>query len=97
MSNDKECFKCAGLTKAEHAAIRALRDGDADSYQQKLALKVIVNKFSRSHDGLYIPDSFDQSSFLSGRAFVGQKILKYLNIPVGKLQEEEQDGENTKS
>ena len=91
MSNKKtaECLRCPDLNKQEHAAIKALGKGEADEFQQRLALKVIVNTFSRTHDLCYVPDSQDQSTFISGRAFVGQKILKYLNIPVGKLKEEE--------
>lgn len=85
---DSECFKCRELTKPEHEALKALHAGEADEYQQQLALKVIVNVFSRAQDMTYIPGSFDQTAVLSGRAFVGQKILKYLNIPVGKLIEE---------
>lgn len=95
MANKKteECFRCRDLEKREHEAIKALGKGEADAYQQRLALMVIVNDFSRTHDLCYIPDSHDQSTFISGRAFVGQKILKYLNIPIGKLKEESSDGE----
>ena len=77
------------LTKQEHEAPKALHPGHADEYQQRLALQVIVNKFSRAHDMSYVPGSFDQSSFLAGRGFVGQKILKYLNLPIGKFKEDE--------
>jgi len=93
----EECFQCRELDKEEHQAIKALQRGDASEYQQRLALKVIINVFSRSHDMLFIPGAADQTVFMNGRAFVGQKILKYLNIPIGKLQEEEHDGENTQS
>lgn len=89
----EECFTCRALDKQEIAAIKALGEGEADKYQQKLALKVIVNDFSRTHDLCYIPDSQDQSAFISGRAFVGQKILLHLNIPIGKLLKEEDKDE----
>lgn len=75
------------LTKAEIHALRDLHAGKATERQQQVALYVIVNKFSRAQDLLYIPDSFDQTAFLNGRALVGQQILKYINIPVGKLDE----------
>jgi hypothetical protein len=75
------------LTKDEVIALQCLHRGEANEYQQRLALKVIVNDFSRAQDALYIPGSFDQTAFLNGRAFVGQRILKYINIPVGKLDE----------
>lgn len=75
------------LTKPEVIALQALHQGEATPYQQRLALKVIVNDFCRAQDALYIPGSFDQTAFLNGRAFVGHRILKYINIPVGKLDE----------
>lgn len=88
-----ECFRCKELDKEEHEAIKALGKGEANPFQQKLALSVIVNKFGRSHDLLYIPGGFDESAFLNGRAYVGQQILKYLKIPVGQLNIEEDKDE----
>lgn len=85
MSNP-DPFACPELDKPEIEAIKALAEGEATAGQQTLALHVIVNKFSRTHDLLYIPDSFDQTSFMNGRAFVGMKILKYLKLPVGKMK-----------
>lgn len=81
-------FDYPKLTKDEHQALKALRKGDASAYQQQLALQVIINKLSRAQDLLYIPGSFDQSAFLNGRAFVGQSLLKYVNLPVGKIEVE---------
>lgn len=96
MSTKKQsgCFECPDLDKQEIESLKALGKGEADEFQQKLALAVIVNKFARAHDLPYIPGSFDQSSFISGRAFVGQKILKILNVPIGKLIKQ-QDEENS--
>jgi hypothetical protein len=87
----EECFECAPLNKEEIASLKALHEGNATPRQQALSLSVIVNKFARAHDMPYIPGSFDQSTFISGRAFVGQKILKYLHVPIGKLIKEEED------
>ena len=81
------CFKVDPITKHEIVAIQDLNEGKATEYQQRLAMSVIINKFSRAQDLLYIPDSFDQTALLNGRAFVGQQILKYINIPVGKIDE----------
>ena len=85
------CFECAKLNKEEIAALKALHAGNATPRQQALSLSVIVNKFARAHDLSYIPGSFDQSTFISGRAYVGQKILKYLHVPIGKLIKEEEE------
>lgn len=86
--NMRQCFKCREPTKQEVLALKAVYDGTANDGQQRLALKVIVNNFSRAQDLLYIPESFDETAFLNGRAYVGQRILKYINIPVGKLKED---------
>ena len=88
-SERPEQFYCAPLDKHEKQAISNLAKGEATEYQQRLALKVIVNKFSRAHDVLYIPGSFDASAFLSGRGYVGALILQHLNIPVGQLEDTE--------
>ena len=95
MANKKKssCFQVPSINKREIESIKALSVGEATPYQQKLALMVIVNKISRAQDLLYIPESFDETAFLNGRAFVGQKILKHINMPIGKLnklEEEEQ-------
>lgn len=70
------------LTVDEERAIRSLRSGTATEGQQVLALNVIIKKFARTHDMTYLPDNDRGSAFLSGRAFVGQRILKTLNMPV---------------
>jgi hypothetical protein len=87
MAGEPQSFVVEPLTKAEVHALRDLHKGEATEHQQHVALYVIINKFSRAQDLLYIPGSFDQTAMLNGRAFVGQQILKYINIPVGKLDE----------
>lgn len=87
-----EALKTEPLEEDEVYAIRELYKGTATEYQQRLALRVIVNKLCRSHDLLYVPGSFDETALLNGRAFVGQAILKILNVPIGKLLNK-QEGE----
>ena len=82
-----QSLKVRDLDKEDIIALKAVHDGEANAHQQRLALYVITNIFSRAQDALYIPGSFDQTAFLNGRAFVGQQILKHINIPVGKLDE----------
>jgi hypothetical protein len=79
------CFAFHSLTKDEIYAIKALKTGEATPEQQMVALRVIVNKFSRTHDLLFVPECERQSAFLNGRAFVGTQVLKILNVPIGKL------------
>jgi hypothetical protein len=95
MENAPQCFAYPELTKAEHIALRSLSQGQASEYQQCLALRVIVNKFARAHDVLFVPTSDRESTFLEGRGFVGQMILKYLNLPVAKLPEQTGDHNET--
>lgn len=76
------------LDKDEILAIKALKTGTATEAQQKLALYVFVNKLARAHDLLYIPGDTHATAFLNGRAFVGAQVLEVLNIPVGRLLEE---------
>jgi hypothetical protein len=82
------------VTKEEHQAIQQLWRGTATEYQQQLALQVIVNKFARAQDLLYVPGDVHATSFINGRAFVGQQILKYLNVPIGQLHPDEGDTSN---
>ena len=89
MASNEQCFFTPTVEDQEHIALQAVYAGTADAYQQRLALQVIINKFSRAQDVLFVPGAPDQGAFLAGRGFVGQRILKYLNLPVGKLKQEE--------
>ena len=62
MSDAPQSLKVDKLTKQEIVALQDLNEGTATEYQQKLALHVIVNKFARAQDLLYIPNSFDQTA-----------------------------------
>jgi hypothetical protein len=75
------------LTKEEHSALKALREGQANEGQQVLALAVIVKKFAQPQDLLFIPGSPDETGFVNGRAFVAAQIRKYLTLPVSETGE----------
>lgn len=81
MKTPDQCFDTPGLTKDEHHALIRLAAGSADEYTQKLALSVIVKKLARTHDQPFVPESDRQTSFLAGRMYVGQQLLKYINNP----------------
>ena len=91
MANIPVEFRVGEIDDDEHRAIRALYQGVATEHQQRLVLQVIVNKISRAQDVLYVPGNTDGTAFLNGRAFVGQQLLKYLNLPVGKMKEVKPD------
>lgn len=80
-----ECFRVDDPTEAQANAIKAVYKGEADAYQQRLALAYICNRLARAQDMLFVPGSQDETAFLNGRAFVGQKILKIINVPIGRL------------
>lgn len=86
------CFQVPDLTKRDVEAIQALGKGEAEPWQQALALKAICNKFSRPQDLLFVPGEADQTVFMNGRAFVGMQIYKTLGIKVGQMNEEEENG-----
>jgi hypothetical protein len=81
-------FECPEPTEHEIYALRALYRGEATDEQQRLALALIVNKFARTHDLLICPGSPEGTGVMNGRAFVGMRILKYINLPVGKIENE---------
>lgn len=86
-NNDKPgCFLVPAVTTQDVKALKALAKGEATEHEQMLALAVIVNKFARAQEMLYIPGSFDETAFLEGRGFVGQQILKHINVPIGQLK-----------
>jgi hypothetical protein len=80
------CFEVPKLDKDEVLAVQAVWEGNADAHQQRLALGVICNKFSRPNDMLFVPGEHDQTVFLNGRAFTGMRILNTLKINVGQLE-----------
>jgi len=94
LGKKNECFVTKKLDKTEIEALKALNAGTASAYEQKLALATICNTFSRAQDLPYIPGSFDETAFFNGRAFVGQQILKIINLPIGKLIKAEDDVQN---
>lgn len=91
MSNAPQCFDVPDVSEQEHIAIKNLYAGEATPDQQRLAVVVIITKFSRAKDNLFIPGKPDETAFLEGRGFVGQKILKYLHLPVVMLPEQTEE------
>lgn len=73
------------LDSREVHALKAVRAGEADPDQQRLAMAVIVKKLARTHDVPYLPQDTHGSAFLAGRGFVGRQILKFAEVPFDKL------------
>lgn len=75
-----EAFKTEPLSNREMYAIRALEEGTADSVTQRTALSAILKKLCRTYDCHFVPESERETSFLEGRASVGQQIMKVLRL-----------------
>lgn len=97
MDSNKICFAGRAPTKAEAMAFKRLAEGEASSHQQKIALMYLVNVLSRPHDFTFVPGSVEESAFLAGRAFVGQKLLKMVKVPIGKLVLTEVENNNNEA
>ncbi len=65
----------ADFDPADVAAIQHLMAGDATPEQQRRGMEWIINKASRAFDNTWFSGNQHDSSFLAGRAFVGQQIL----------------------
>lgn len=89
--DDAICFQTGKLAKEEVHAIKQCYAGNATPHEQRLALAVICNKLARAHDISFVPGAADESNFLAGRAFVGARVLKIINVPVGQLVEGDND------
>ena len=72
---------------ADAAAIQALIIGEADSEQQKRALKWIIEQASGTYEFNYYSTDRD-TSFALGRCMVGQQIVKLSRVNVSKMRSE---------
>lgn len=89
------CFREGPVTKRAVYAIQALESGTADPYQQRLALKTIIDSLCATYQVTFVPGSADQTNFMEGRAFPGHRILHYLKLDPTKLKEIEDEDVNT--
>lgn len=73
-------------------AIKALADGKADADQQQRGLRFIVENLCGTYDWPYRPGADDRETNVAlGKQWVGQQIVKEVNINISKLNRE--DGE----
>jgi len=89
-----QALAVAPVTLEETLALKALANGDATPFQQKLALALIMKKFSRVYDIPFLEGSSDGSAFLMGRGFVGNRIDLHLKQSVSVLHPEEVKNES---
>ena len=85
------CFREDRVSAQQVRALRSLEEGTAGPYEQKLALKTILDNFCGTYQQSFVPGAPDQSTFMQGRAFPGQRILHYLKLDPTKLKEIEEE------
>lgn len=81
--------------KADVAALQAMWRGEATPDQQTRAMEYIVGKVSDRNGMSFRPGGAEgarETDFAEGRRFVGNQILKLINIPLSKLNEDKSNG-----
>jgi hypothetical protein len=73
----------------EVAAIQALIAGEADAYQQQLAMRWIIERASGVYEFQFYPTDRD-TSFALGRAHVGQQIIKLSKLNAMSLRRDQE-------
>lgn len=73
-------------------ALKALQAGSASEGQQKRALAWIINQAAGTYDLPFRPGGPEgdrATVFATGRMFVGQQLVKLLNLPTALIPESE--------
>lgn len=73
--------------KADAHAIKALAAGTATEDQQRRALNWIVHKAAGTYDMTFRPEGDRDTSFAEGRRFVGNQLVKLINLDFSKLKD----------
>lgn len=73
-------FAPAEWEVADAGALQALQRGDATKAQQQRALRFIVERIACTYDQPFRPGHDGQTDFACGKMFVGQQIVKLLNV-----------------
>lgn len=68
-------------------ALKSLVAGTASADQQQRAVAWIINRAAATYDMAYRPESARDTDFALGRAFVGQQVVKLINMPVSILDQ----------
>lgn len=79
----------ASYTTADVSAIQALYRGEADEYQQKRALRWIIETAARTYDEQYYPESSRDTDYALGMRKVGQQIVKLTKLDLSALKAKE--------
>lgn len=74
--------------KPDIAAFRAFREGRAEPYQQQLVLEWIIMAAGTYENPFR--GTREETDFACGKQFVGQQIVKMLNMPIANDEQGEQ-------
>jgi len=66
-------------------AIKALVRGEASAEQQQRAVAFIINTIAKTYDMSYRQNPYD-TAFAEGMRFVGNQIVKLININLASLK-----------
>jgi len=83
--NDWDSIMDASTTASVSSAFKALEKGVASEGQQKLVLEFLIRIGCRTYDTDWFPNE-RTSCFAAGRRYVGQQIVRFINLKIGKLQ-----------
>lgn len=77
--------------KADAAALQAMQHGEATPDQQARAMEFIIAKIGGFRHTSYRPGGHDgdrDTAFAEGRRFVGNEIMRFVNTPLSRFDEE---------
>lgn len=83
VAQPKEPWAYAPYDDDDIRAIKALAAGKASEGQQRIALAWIIHNAARTYDMPFRPGGIDgqrNSDFACGRIFVGQQVIKLINM-----------------
>lgn len=80
------CLQEGRISSQQVRALRALEEGEANPYEQKLALKTIIDNFCGTYQRSFLPGKPDESIFMQGRQYPGQRIFHYLKLDPTELK-----------
>ncbi len=82
--NDWESILDKATAASVSVAFKSLEKGTASEAEQKLILDFLIRIGCRTYDTDWFPDE-RISCFAAGRRYVGQQIVRFINLKVGKL------------
>ncbi len=76
--------------KADVSALQAVRRGEANADQQVRAMEFILEAVCERNGMSFRPgpDGARETDFAEGRRFVGNQIVKLVNLPLSKIKDE---------